>query len=152
VLAWAEFPNGWHRLSHPCRVPSAWAGPCPLVDLLDMVAEMAVVGSAQNDHVLRGWGPGKELMHPGQRCQRVALGDEKERGDIPPLRKGEGGGNDPRSRLGTAPWASANTARIRPSTAGMASAAQPPKLYPVIPIQWGSMHATTISPAAPLRR
>src|SRR6266446_4259502 len=55
VLAWAEFPNGWHRLSHPGRVPSAWAGPCPLVDLLDMVAEMEVVGSAQNDHVLRGW-------------------------------------------------------------------------------------------------
>src|SRR5215831_3382624 len=102
VLPWAEFPHGRHRLGHPGHVSGTWPRPHPLVDLLDMVAEVEVVGSAHNDHVLRGWGPRKELIHPCQRCQRVALSGEKERRDIPPPRKGEGGGNDPRSWLGTA--------------------------------------------------
>ena len=60
----------------------------------DLVAEVAVIGIAENDHLLRGRDSSKEFIHAVEWRELIAVRGEKQGRDVPLPFEGESCGND----------------------------------------------------------
>ncbi|HWW93207.1 MAG TPA: hypothetical protein VN375_07570 [Vicinamibacteria bacterium] len=75
---------------------------------LDVVQEMNVVGSAQDDHSLRCRGPLEELVHAGQWRHDIVFGDQIQGGNVATPCEGELSRQDPRFWTRAPSWRQGN--------------------------------------------
>src|SRR6266853_4491296 len=78
--------------------------PHGLVQLLDIVHEMDVIGSAQNDHLFGARRPLEYFVHTGQRKRNIVFRDQVQCRNLTTPAESELCLKNPRLRLGSPAW------------------------------------------------
>jgi len=102
LLARAELRDGAHLARDPGQLFGPRRGAHAFMLLLGIVHEVAMIGAAQDEHLLGGEGPLEQLVHAGEREGDIVFRDQVEDRNVAAPTKVELQRKDARLRLGGA--------------------------------------------------